>query len=500
MRRARWIVAAALGGGALTTLIVATLALGAGATSNAAPVTLQVTSRGPGEVSAVPTTGGVTEVCTANEGEEDCELSYEQGTSVRLEATADLAEGGSFFAWSEPECGTSTSCTVRLDDALTSVVAVFSPLMLGVTFTQEAKDSGASVSAVPPGDPCPLSELNNADAVFCSEYRPHTRVALTVSQNTLPFRSWNRENGQYFCEPTTAATCTIAVEDQPTWAAARFDGDPEPQPPTTINVEFKLRKSGNGSGRVTASGLDCGTVCRTSYGYGKPVTLTANPDDGSLFDGWNGVCARTQLTCAFPAGPITSIRAVFVRDAIAPTLSGAPVVGTRTRTSVALSWPAATDNVRVSGYRIYVDDAAAGETQSTAFTLQGLKCGRRYAVAVDAVDTLGNRSQRASVVAETMPCALAARLAGVGVGRAGGNRVVVVSVRANRATSARLRLLRGSRVVATGRYGVKVGTTKLRLRVPRSVPGGAYRLSTTLVNPDGGTLRLPGRGVLLPRP
>ena len=101
------------------------------------------------------------------------------------------------------------------------------------------------------------------------------------------------------------------VEDQPTWAGARFADEPPPQLPTTISVEFKLRKAGNGSGRVTASKLDCGTVCTASYGFGKPITLTANPDDGSLFDGWNGVCARTQLTCSFAAGPITSIRAAF---------------------------------------------------------------------------------------------------------------------------------------------------------------------------------------------
>jgi hypothetical protein len=36
--------------------------------------------------------------------------------------------------------------------------------------------------------------------------------------------------------------------------------------------------------------------------------------------------------------------------------------------------------------------------------------------------------------------------------------------------------------------------------VPKKVPRGAYRLATTLVNPDGGTLALPGRGVLLPKP
>ena len=496
MRRARWIVAAALGGGALTALTVATLALDAGARSSAL-VTLQVAPRGPGSVTAVPLPAVGDHPCTDGDGEELCTWSYEQGTSVRLDAVVDAGAGKSFAGWSEPECGASTSCTLRLDDALTSVVAVFAPLMLAVDLSDESNGS-AGVSFNPPGLPCE-DEPGNAD--FCRAYPPHTRVALTVTPGTTQFRGWNDLPEQdYRCEPASAPTCTIAVEDEPTWAGARFADDPPPPLATTISVEFKLRKGGNGSGRVTASGLDCGTVCRARFGYGKPIALTAAPEDGSLFDGWNGVCARTQLTCTFPAGPITSIRAAFVRDAVAPTAPGGPAVGTRTRTSLALSWSPSTDNVRVTGYRIYVGDAAAGETQATEYMLQGLKCGRSYAIAVDAVDSIGNRSQRATLAAQTRPCALAARLAGVGVGRVGGFRIVVASVRSNRATTARLRLLRSGRAIATGRYGVKPGTNRLRLRVPRSAPGGPYRLATTLVNPDGGTLALPGRGVLLPRP
>jgi hypothetical protein len=161
---------------------------------------------------------------------------------------------------------------------------------------------------------------------------------------------------------------------------------------------------------------------------------------------------------------------------------------------------AATDNVRVAGYRVYLDDASAGDTQATTYSLDGLKCGRTYVVGVDAVDAVGNRSPRASVTTETRACALAARLAGVGVGRVGGIRTVVAFVRVNRATSARLRLLRGGRAVVTARFGVVAGTNRLRLRVPRSVPQGPYRLAATLLNPDGGTLVLPGRGVLLPTP
>jgi hypothetical protein len=479
----------------LTTLTVATLALASGKSADAL-VTLQVAPRGPGSVSAAPVGGGDPHPCTGHEGENDCEWSYERGTSVTLTATVDAGAGKSFAGWSDPGCGTSPTCTVTLEDDLTTVVALFSPLMLGVKFSDEA--GGATVAFTPPGEPCDPAE-EPGDAVFCRAFAPHTAVRLTLTPGTTPFRGWN-EQGDYLCEPTGSTECTILVEDQPTWAGARFAEEPPPQLPTTISVEFKLRKAGNGSGRVTASKLDCGTVCTASFGFGRRITVTASPDDGSVFDGWNGVCARTQTTCTVPAGPITSLRAAFSRDATAPTTPGQPAVGVRSRTTIALSWAASTDNLRLAGYRVYVNDAAVGETDATQHTVEGLSCGRRYTIAVDAVDGFGNRSSRAAVDAQTLPCALAARLTGVGVGRVRGARVVVVKLRVNRPTNARLRLLRGRRQAAAGRFPLVPGTNTVRLRVPRGLPRGPYRLTTALVNPDGGTLVLPGRGVLLPRP
>jgi fibronectin type III domain protein/List-Bact-rpt repeat protein len=330
-----------------------------------------------------------------------------------------------------------------------------------------------------------------------------------VTPGSTAFKGW-KDEGEYLCEPTNSTTCTIAVEDQPTWAGARFGDDPqgEPQLPTTITVEFKLRKGGSGSGRITATKLDCGTVCSANYGFGKPITLTANPDDGSLFDGWNGVCAKTQTTCTLAAGPITSIRAAFARvttapvarDTAAPSAPGVPSIRRKTRTSIAIEWTPSSDNVGVTAYRVYVNDAAAGERREADYTLEGLKCGRSYAIAVEAIDASGNRSQRAGSTVRTQPCALAARLASVGIQRVGANRMVVVKLRVNRVTSGRLRLVRRGRAVATGRYRVRPGMNTLRLRVRRTFPSGPYRLTIALVNPDGGTLALRARGVRLPRP
>lgn len=77
MQRGRRIVAAALGGGAVIALTVATLALGATSKSNTL-VTLQVAPRGPGSVSAVPTpSAGDPQPCTAHDAENECERSYD---------------------------------------------------------------------------------------------------------------------------------------------------------------------------------------------------------------------------------------------------------------------------------------------------------------------------------------------------------------------------------------------------------------------------------------
>jgi hypothetical protein len=463
-------------------------------------VTLQVAPRGPGSVSARPTSADDPNPCQGQAFENDCDWRYQRGETVELTAKADDGAGNSFSGWSEPECGSSPSCMVKLDEDLTSVVAVFSPLTLRVNFS--TRDTGATVTFQPDGQPCEPPDPNNPPDPNepCRKFPPHTPVSLTVKPGSKAFEGWSVEGRNYLCEPANSTTCTITVDDHPTWAGVRFVGDADPSLPTTISVDFKVRKSGNGSGRVTATRIDCGTVCSTNYGYGRRIMLTAQEDDGSYFDGWNGVCAKTQRTCTFAAGPVTSIRAVFARDTTAPSAPGGPQVRNATRTSIAVGWAASTDDRGVTGYRVYLNDAAAAETKETEHTLGGLACDSSYTIAVDAVDANGNRSQRASTAVRTLPCALVARLASASTRRVGRNRLVVVKLVANRVTTARLRLYRGRRAVASGRYNLKAQTNTLRLRVPRKLRRGLYRLTITLANPDGGTLPLPGRRLRLPRP
>ena len=76
-----------------------------------------------------------------------------------------------------------------------------------------------------------------------------------------------------------------------------------------------VTKQGNGTGAVTSDppGIDCGSDCTESYDNETVVTLTANPDPGSVFAGWlaDGGCpvpGDYQLTITKD----TTITAIFI--------------------------------------------------------------------------------------------------------------------------------------------------------------------------------------------
>ncbi|WP_391571781.1 S-layer homology domain-containing protein [Cohnella sp.] len=74
------------------------------------------------------------------------------------------------------------------------------------------------------------------------------------------------------------------------------------------------------------------------------------------------------------------------------------------RTSVKLSWPEATDNVGVKGYRIYVDGAekATAAKDERSRQIGDLNPGTTYTFAVKAYDAAGNESAELSVSATTL--------------------------------------------------------------------------------------------------
>ena len=57
-----------------------------------------------------------------------------------------------------------------------------------------------------------------------------------------------------------------------------------------------------------------------------------------------------------------------------------------------MSWSAATDNVGVTGYALYLNGTKVGTTTGTSYTYTGLTCGTAYTVGLEAFDAAGNAS------------------------------------------------------------------------------------------------------------
>ncbi|MCO5315238.1 MAG: hypothetical protein M9938_03625 [Solirubrobacterales bacterium] len=81
------------------------------------------------------------------------------------------------------------------------------------------------------------------------------------------------------------------------------------QPSPVLSVS----RSGSGHGRVVSSpaGIDCGATCAANYLSYTRVTLSATPDSGSSFAGWDGGCSGSTPTCEVTMLEAESVNARF---------------------------------------------------------------------------------------------------------------------------------------------------------------------------------------------
>ncbi|WP_444950480.1 glycoside hydrolase family 9 protein [Micromonospora ureilytica] len=92
-------------------------------------------------------------------------------------------------------------------------------------------------------------------------------------------------------------------------------------------------------------------------------------------------------------------------DTTAPSTPGTPVASAVTATGLTLAWTPSTDNVGVTGYRVYREagatDALVGSPIGTTVAVSGLTASTAYQFYVVAVDAAGNTSAASAPVAVT---------------------------------------------------------------------------------------------------
>ena len=129
-----------------------------------------------------------------------------------------------------------------------------------------------------------------------------------------------------------------------------------------------------------------------------PITIRAsgNSTDGARYYSRNGNAAtlapELQLTC----GGSTP-------DTAPPTQPGTPTLSGVTPSSISMSWTPSTDNVGVTGYRIFRNGTQVGTTGGSVTTYQdtGLSASTTYSYTLKAVDAVGNASPESGSLSAT---------------------------------------------------------------------------------------------------
>ena len=151
------------------------------------------------------------------------------------------------------------------------------------------------------------------------------------------------------------------------------------------------------------------------YGvYSNGTLIASSTSTGYTLTGLTCGTSYSVAVDAYDAAGNRSSRATVTTSTVAcpdnqrPTAPTGIALGTRTTTSISVTWTASTDNMGVAGYDLF-EDPFAGGTQvgtavATAYTFTGLTCGSSYTVGVDAYDAAGNRSPETTVVLSTSSC------------------------------------------------------------------------------------------------
>lgn len=287
------------------------------------------------------------------------------------------------------------------ESALTSKETTFAFKVSGAPSAHFVTLSAPNAAA----DDVILTISGKAGAVVSVSYTTPGGAAKTLSPVTLPANGIYRlsvpltEYGSYTfsavskLEGESDATAETSVESVPSYVS----------PITGFKVtngeagELKLAWDapvGTGKLWITRDGVTLGCLTEEYTSY-NDTNLDSNRiyTYEIVFENAAGMRSSAASAMGKPTGAPDTEKPT-APAVVTPQISG---------TSVTLSWTRATDNVRVSGYRIYRDGVLIRDTTKRTFTDEGLAIDTEYSYYIKAYDGAGNESDASMTVTAKTP-------------------------------------------------------------------------------------------------
>ena len=195
--------------------------------------------------------------------------------------------------------------------------------------------------------------------------------------------------------PTRPSPRSVPGHDPAVDADGPRDERGRRRPRATLSWTASTDNVGVTGYRVFRGGTQVGTPSATSYSFtgltcGTTYTLGVAAVDAA--GNVSGTATKTRHHRRLP-GHHRPVDADRPRDE-----RGRPDLASRCR------WTASTDNVGVTGYRVFRDGTQVGTPAATSFAFSGLTCGTTYTLGVAAVDAAGNVSGTATTTVTTAAC------------------------------------------------------------------------------------------------
>ena len=173
------------------------------------------------------------------------------------------------------------------------------------------------------------------------------------------------------------------------------------EPPGTPNGTLEFWANGSPSPTVSRQDVQWRGADNNSYlDFILPYRQSGGPydsaPDGTVEHLWFDRMAvgSTRIGCGAGAPPPPP-------DTVVPTVPGNLAASAASSSQINLTWNASTDNVGVTGYRIFRSGAPIGTATGASYSNTGLSSSTAYSYTVAAYDAAGNASGQSAVVSTT---------------------------------------------------------------------------------------------------